>query len=117
MLWLLPISPRILPSYLINVQTSAAWVDQIRSAQQALIGKSADTCKKLYLDMAISLPFYGFTFFSVKVRTSPFPAFQTRCGTFLFLFLAFLIFFFFLFFSAHPTPRSWASTCPLSSIS
>lgn len=58
--------PRILPSYLINVQSSAVWVEQIRSAQQALIGKSADTCKKLYLDMAISLPFYGFTFFSVK---------------------------------------------------
>jgi hypothetical protein len=36
-------------------------------------------CKKLYLDMAISLPFYGFTFFSVKVFILPPPPYLPFC--------------------------------------
>jgi len=66
--------PKMFPRNLLNAPDAdhESLVCKIQGLKDLLVGKSINDCKKVYLQMAQSLPYYGYSSFPVQVILSIF---------------------------------------------
>lgn len=60
--------PTLIAQDMLELHSKSEWCQTIAIEQQKLRGQDKEYCKRLYLDMAKTLEYYGSSVFPVQVR-------------------------------------------------